>query len=126
MPERLHMCQQRRLEEPQGGLKSARSHAVRGCRSDLYNLPLSAASLHSLQKAAASAYIFCLLSVKTFLLSIEKKSLSPGPVTKTFEGTAQASQKKKKKMPTQTNTSTRHIIDILIHGLHPNFKGTFN
>lgn len=79
MPERLHVYQQRRLEEPQGGLKSARSHAVRGCRPDLYNLPLSAASLHSLQKAAASAYIFFLLSVKTFLLSIEKNHHPLGP-----------------------------------------------
>lgn len=96
----------------------ALSHSTR-----TYSLTLSSVAHHSLKKATASAHFF-LLSVKTFLLSIEK-SLSPGPVTKIFEGTAQTSQKKKK-MPTQTNTSTRHIIDILIHGLHPNFKGTFN
>lgn len=56
-----------------------------------------------------------------------EKSPSPGPVTKTFEGTARALKKKKtKNPPTETNTSTGHITDILAHGLHPNFKGTFN
>lgn len=50
-----------------------------------------------------------------------EKPLSPGPVTKAFEGTAEASQE----MPAQTNTSTRHIIDILIHGLSK-LQRTFN